>query len=130
MKKNNRIKMILLSFSLFIPFCGCGQSNNIPSINVAELDSLMQTDSTLVILDVRMPSELIGPLGQIPHVINIPVQELESRIDELEKHKANFIAVICRSGNRSRTATKILIQNGYTAKNVLGGMIDYNNRTK
>jgi rhodanese-related sulfurtransferase len=86
----------------------------------------MEKDSNLVILDVRTPSELTGPLGKIDNVINIPVQVLSNRISELENYKNNNIAVICRSGNRSVFATKLLIENGFKAKNVIGGMISYN----
>jgi len=85
----------------------------------------MKNDSTLIILDVRTPVELIGPLGKIEGVINIPVQELESRLNELSVYKSNNIAIICRSGNRSGFATTILQAHGYKAKNVLGGMIQF-----
>ena len=46
--------------------------------------------------------------------ILIPVQELESRIFELEKYKEDKkIIVYCRSGNRSQTGRLILSQNGF-----------------
>ncbi|MCB0749784.1 MAG: rhodanese-like domain-containing protein, partial [Ignavibacteriae bacterium] len=65
-------------------------------------------------------------LGQIKGVINIPVQVLSQRINELDKYKDKNIAVICRSGNRSVMATKIMQAKGFKAKNVLGGMQAYN----
>lgn len=119
------ILMILTSISV-----SC-QSNENPTDNnfnmtAAELKQAIASDSILVILDVRTPPELTGPLGQIDGVINIPVQELKDRISELDKYSKNFIAVICRSGNRSVTATKLLKANGFNAKNVLGGMKAYN----
>jgi len=94
-------------------------------ITVKELYSKIKTDSSIIILDVRTPQELSGHLGKIDNVINIPLQEIESRISELEKHRDKEIAVICRSGNRSHYATQFLNKNGYRAKNVLGGMIEY-----
>jgi rhodanese-related sulfurtransferase len=42
------------------------------------------------------------------------------------KYKDKEIAVICRSGNRSHYATEALNKNGFNAKNVLGGMLEYN----
>jgi len=89
------------------------------------LKEKLESDSSLIILDVRMPEELNGPLGKLDGAINIPVQELESRLPELEKFKDREITVICRTGRRSATATDILIQNGFKAKNVLGGMVEY-----
>ena len=120
----NRVIMFLSMFS-FINFLGCAQQDKDSTITVKDLKKLMKDDSTLVILDVRTPAELVGSLGKIDNVINIPIQELESRIGELKKYKDKEIAVICRSGNRSNTGTKILRENGYKAKNVLGGMIEY-----
>jgi len=120
----DRIIMFLSMFS-FINFLGCAQQDKDSTITVQDLKKLMNDDSTLVILDVRTPAELTGSLGKIDNVINIPIQELEDRIGELSKYKEKQIAVICRSGNRSNTGTRILRENGYNAKNVLGGMIEY-----
>jgi len=120
----DRIIMFLSIFS-FINFLGCAQQDKDSIMTVQDLMKLMKDDSTLVILDVRTPAELVGPLGKIDNVINIPIQELESRIGELSEYKDKEIAVICRSGNRSNTGTKILRERGYKAKNVIGGMIEY-----
>jgi rhodanese-related sulfurtransferase len=120
----DRIIMFLSIFS-FINFLGCAQQDKDSTITVQDLKKLMNDDSTLVILDVRTPAELAGSLGKIDNVINIPIQELAGRMNELEKYKDKQIAVICRSGNRSNTGTRILRENGYKAKNVLGGMIEY-----
>ena len=124
----DRIIMFLSIFS-FINFLGCAQQDKDSTITVQDLKKLMNDDSTLVILDVRTPAELVGSLGKIDNVINIPIQELEDRIGELRKYKEKQIAVICRSGNRSNTGTRILRENGYKAKNVLGGMIEYRKQT-
>jgi len=53
---------------------------------------------------------------------NIPVHELENRIDELEIYRDKKIIVYCRSGNRSKLGTDILTKNGYDAVNLIGGM--------
>jgi rhodanese-related sulfurtransferase len=86
----------------------------------------MRNDSNLVLLDVRNPYELEDKsLGHIDGVLNIPVQELEKRLSELDEFKDKDIAVICRSGRRSGTATDLLVKNGFNAVNVLGGMVQY-----
>ncbi|MCW8811627.1 MAG: rhodanese-like domain-containing protein, partial [Ignavibacteriaceae bacterium] len=95
---------------------------------VDQLHDKIINDSTLVILDVRTPEELTGPLGKLDDVINIPLQELESRLSELEKFRNQEIDVICKIGKRSAAATDFLLQNGFNAVNVLGGMVEY--RTK
>ena len=106
---------------LFFSVVGCAQQG-FKSMTVEQLQKRIASDSTLVVLDVRTPQELKGPLGQIAGVVNIPVQKLEERISELNKYKNRPIAVICRSGHRSSIATPILIQHKFNATNVLGGM--------
>jgi rhodanese-related sulfurtransferase len=116
---------MLLSVFSFVNFLGCAQKDKDSTMTVQDLRELMKDDSTLIILDVRTPAELVGSLGKIDKVINIPIQELNGRMSELEKYKDKQIAVICRSGNRSNTGTRILRDKGFKAKNVLGGMIEY-----
>jgi len=94
-------------------------------MSVAELKEKLQSDSTLVLLDVRTPAELESSLGKIDGVMNIPLHELEVRLNELEAYKDYQIAVICKIGIRSARATEILTKNGFNAKNVLGGMTEY-----
>lgn len=95
-------------------------------ITVTELKTQMKNNPDLIILDVRTPEELSGPLGKIDGVINIPVKELENRVGELEKYKGKDIAVICRTGHRSSIGTEILLKHGFTrVENVEGGMTAY-----
>jgi rhodanese-related sulfurtransferase len=86
------------------------QEKNIRDMSVDELKIAIKNDSSLVILDVRNPEELDGPLGKINGVVNIPIQELESRINELLQYKNKPIAVICRSGKRSEKVPKFLLR--------------------
>jgi rhodanese-related sulfurtransferase len=97
----------------------------VKSITVSQLRSEMKSDSSLIVLDVRTPPELSGPLGKIDGVINIPLQTLDKRMDELEKYKDKKIAVICRTGHRSKIASGMLAKNGYNVENVQGGMTEY-----
>ncbi len=126
----NRTKFLVpVLLLVLVTFFACNnqaQEKDDINISVQELKTAMDSDSNLVILDVRTPQELVGEHGQIEGVINIPVQVLEKRINELEPYKDKNIAVICRSGNRSRMGTQILLKHGYKAKNVLGGMKAYN----
>lgn len=118
---------VIALFLLNINACAQADENN---ITVNQLKEMMQTDSSLVILDVRTPQELTGNLGHIDGVINIPVQVLDKRMGELEKYKDKDMVVICRSGNRSSVATKMLNENGFKAKNILGGMKAYRQSEK
>jgi NADPH-dependent 2,4-dienoyl-CoA reductase/sulfur reductase-like enzyme/rhodanese-related sulfurtransferase len=71
------------------------------------------------LLDVREPMELA--VENVPGAFNIPLEQLRSRLDELPRDRE--INVICRSGQRAYTATRILLQNGFKAKDISGGML-------
>ena len=123
----NSVKYLIyyLLFSAVI-FIGCAQTDEENVITVEQLREKMRSDSSLVLLDVRNPHELEDKsLGHIDGVLNIPLPELEKRLGELNEFKDKDIAVICRSGRRSGTATDLLVKNGFNAVNVLGGMIQY-----
>ncbi len=111
-------------FVLMLSFSACAQ-DSIKSINVEQLNQKIKSDTNLVILDVRTVKELTGPLGKISGTINIPIQELDKRIHELDKFKNKEIAVICRTGARSLKGTKQLAKKGFVVENVLGGMTEY-----
>ena len=57
----------------------------------------------------------------VPGALNIPLGQLRSRLNELPRDRE--INVICRSGQRAYTATRILLQNGFKAKDISGGML-------
>ncbi len=71
------------------------------------------------LLDVRNPPEL--EVESVPGAVNIPLPQLRSRLNELPRDRE--ILVICRSGQRAYYATRILLQNGFTAQNLSGGML-------
>lgn len=121
----NKALNIFLGLFLVITSIACAQQNQSSSITMNEFKERLATDKNLVILDVRTPEELAGPLGKIDSAINIPIQNLEQRIDELKSYKDKEILVICRTQNRSAVAINILQSKGYKAKNVLGGMTEF-----
>ena len=73
------------------------------------------------LLDVREPVELA--VEHLPQSLNIPLGELRSRLDELPRDRE--ILVVCRSGQRAYTATRMLVQNGFDARVVSGGMLSH-----
>jgi NADPH-dependent 2,4-dienoyl-CoA reductase/sulfur reductase-like enzyme/rhodanese-related sulfurtransferase len=71
------------------------------------------------LLDVRQPVELV--VERVPGAVNIPLNELRARLGELPRDRE--MDVICRSAQRAYYATRILVQNGFKARNVSGGML-------
>lgn len=121
-------KVFLFVAAVFVfSLIGCAQNDPASNISIEQLKEKIKNDSSLVILDVRTAQELSGPLGKLDGIVHIPIQELGSRMGELEQYKDKEIAVICRTGNRSSTATSMLRKEGFNAKNVSGGMVQYRN---
>ena len=71
------------------------------------------------LLDVRQPIELI--LESVPGAVNIPLGQLRARLTELPRDREIFI--ICRSAQRAYYAARILMQNGFEARSISGGML-------
>ena len=72
-----------------------------------------------LLLDVREPAEIAD--YAVPGAINIPLKQLRTRLAEIPRDRE--IAVICRSGQRAYLATRILLQNGFDAKTLSGGVL-------
>ncbi len=102
------------------------QTANRKAIAAREAFEKIQKDTSVIVLDVRTPVEFKSETGHVKGAILIPVQELERRLKELEPNKDKTIIAICRSGNRSARATKLLNENGYKAFNLEGGMLKWN----
>ena len=114
------ILISLVGFSLM------NQDRSASTITVQETHTLMQSDTTHLLLDVRTPQEWSGSSGHLQGAILIPLQELEERIKELDPHQEKTIIAYCRSGNRSGTAARILKEHGFKVVNMLGGMMEWN----
>jgi len=71
------------------------------------------------LLDVRNPQELAAE--SVPGAHNIPLPHLRARLGELPRDRE--ILLICRSATRAYYATRILLQNGFKARNLSGGML-------
>ena len=82
-------------------------------------------DGSVTLLDSRTPYEYA--LGHIDGFVNIPVDSLRERLQELDIEKPVY--VICQSGLRSYIACRILSGNGYDCYNFSGGFRLYDSVT-
>ncbi|NLW59702.1 MAG: FAD-dependent oxidoreductase [Firmicutes bacterium] len=78
---------------------------------------LDQENPDFLLLDVRTKSQFAA--GALDGALNIPLAELRQRLHELPKEKE--IIVYCTVGLTSYLATRLLIQNGFKARNLSGG---------
>lgn len=93
------------------------------TITVDSVKNRMKIEK-LILIDVRTIQEYNN--DHIAGALLIPLDELPNRIHELDSYRSEELIMVCRSGNRSGHATDFLNKNGFTAKNMLGGMIKWN----
>lgn len=90
----------------------------VPGLSAEEAQARLKAAPAPFLLDVRQPEEYRA--GHIAGAKLIPLGELGARLKELPKNRE--IVCVCRSGNRSHSAAKQLIQAGYAAHNLRGGL--------
>jgi phage shock protein E len=100
----------------------------VKSITADEAAQLMSRDTTVVFLDVRTVDEWKSPTGHLHNAILIPFQDLRDQITQLNTFRDRLIIVYCRSGNRSGRAARLLLDSGFNAVNLAGGIRVWNAR--
>lgn len=107
-------------FMLIWPSIG-GRLSGVKQIGPQEAVRLFNHEDALV-LDVREDSEWRD--GHIPKAKHIPLRQLKERVKDLEKQKDKPVIAVCRSGNRSAHACRLLRQAGFErVHNLAGGML-------
>ena len=117
MKLNKKFKVLSVGMLLVVTLssamgCSKGSSeayNEIDSTKIVEL--IGETKNTLVI-DVRDADAYAE--GHLTNAINIPFDEFEEKIADLEGYKDQTIVLICNTGNKSGKAGKMLVDKGFT----------------
>lgn len=95
--------------------------------DLQKLRNKVDGQEDVMILDVREQAEYA--FNHIPGAINVPLGELENRMDEINTDKE--IHVICRTGSRSDLAAQKLSQKGFKiVKNVVPGMAEWDGPTE
>jgi rhodanese-related sulfurtransferase len=113
-----KLAAIALGALALVVFLGSRASAD-GAISPTEAASAIKEKKDLQLIDVRTPSEYAD--GHLAKAKLIPLQELESRLGEIDKTKP--ILLYCRSGHRSGNALKLLVGKGYAqAKHMEGGI--------
>lgn len=104
------LAVLLLAYMLY-PKIMIKFNKNVKNVSGKEAANLIQENKELIILDVRTKGEYNS--GHINGSKLMPVSEISSRIDELEKFRGKPILVHCASGGRSPKAVNILLKNKF-----------------
>lgn len=99
-----------------------------PQVTATELHNLIATHTAPTLIDVRTESEF--QRGTVPGAINIPVDELRLRMDEVKTMAASGqVVVFCQVGMRGYLATRIMLQHGIDVLNLSGGYTSWTRGT-
>lgn len=101
-----------LGMALFFLAWSAACNAEVTDILQAELMQRIQTNQSGLILDVRSPEEYAE--GHIPGAVNIPHDQLGSRLAEIAVHKNKDIVLYCRSGKRAGIAANTLQAAGFS----------------
>jgi rhodanese-related sulfurtransferase len=124
-------RFLLILFVLTIILTGCvnvDTKNNDPEettykkISAEDAKKIIDSEDVIV-LDVRTPEEFNE--GHIENAVLLPVSDIKDKAGEVLTDKDAKILVYCRSGNRSATAAKELIEMGYTDVYDFGGIMSW-----
>ena len=118
-----RILPIFLAALLLVGCAAPAEEITYRQVNMDEAITMMEEESGYIILDVRTPEEFAE--RHIPGAINVANETIGTdEIPELP-NKDQLILVYCRSGNRSKQASKKLVALGYTNIVEFGGINDW-----
>ena len=96
----------------------------VPELTVADLQRAMRDAQPPLVLDVREPYE--WRQVHLPTALHIPMNDLPARLAELPPTQA--IVVLCAHGSRSYSVAGYLIEQGYQASSLAGGISEWARR--
>jgi len=124
------LSIVLLLNCLFVKAQYKNDNVLFKTVDPSELCATLEKNKGYLLLDVRSPGEhndtSTSPkynLGHLKGARNIDVSELDKRLSELQQYKDKPVFVYCSHSQRSRRASKTLVDSGFTKVfNVNGGM--------
>ncbi|MCK5147399.1 rhodanese-like domain-containing protein [bacterium] len=101
---------------------------SIPMINPSELAEALDNDCDWLLLDMRPGIHF--QQGYIPGSVNLPIDKLESSMQQLEAWRERRIVLVCHSGYSSRSAVKYIQSKGFKdVVNLRGGVMAWRKAT-
>ncbi len=113
-------RSFLLLLAIVLLLTACAQAVSYEQITQEEAKQIMDTTNGYILLDTRTREEY--DQSHIPGALLIPHTEIAQRAEEALPDKDQVILVYCRSGNRSKQASEVLAELGYTHVKEFGGI--------
>lgn len=123
-KTRMKLKFVIL-LTIFIGFASCKKGNEaFTTISVVELKNTLQSNKNIQLVDVRTARECASGTIKNAKEIDVTLANFEQVVAKsLDKNKPVYL--YCRSGGRSRIASKILAEKGYKVYNIDGGYMSW-----
>ena len=115
-----RKRSFTLLLALVLLLTACAQAASYEQITQEEAKQIMDTTNGYILLDTRTQEEY--DQSHIPSALLIPHTEIAQRAADELPDKDQVILVYCRSGNRSKQASEVLAELGYTNVKEFGGI--------
>ena len=115
-----RKRSFALILALVLLLTACAQAASYEQITQEEAKQIMDTTNGYILLDTRTQEEY--DQSHIPGALLIPHTEIAQRAADELPDKDQLILVYCRSGNRSKQASEVLAELGYTNVKEFGGI--------
>ncbi|TQV63018.1 MAG: rhodanese-like domain-containing protein [Sulfurovum sp.] len=117
---NTLYALAFIAIGVYFAYSKGWIGSSVVSLSPMEVSKLLENDTNVTLLDVRTPQEFASE--HIEGATLIPVSDLEQNLDKLQDAKNKKILVYCRSGSRSVTASRILLEHGFSPINMSGGI--------
>jgi uncharacterized membrane protein YdjX (TVP38/TMEM64 family)/rhodanese-related sulfurtransferase len=88
-----------------------------------EMLRALQGEGSIAVIDVREAKDFDGETGHVPGSLNLPLNELPARVDELASWRKDGVVLICRTQVRSGQAARLLAKHGFSGLRVVRGGI-------
>lgn len=115
-----RKRSFTLLLALVLLLTACAQAASYEQITQEEAKQILDTTNGYILLDTRTQEEY--DQSHIPGALLIPHTEIAQRAADELPDKDQVILVYCRSGNRSKQASEVLAELGYTNVKEFGGI--------
>lgn len=117
-----RILFLAIIFSA-IMLSGCGVVNHYTHLSQDEAKKIIQTEASVIILDVRTPEEY--EKKHIKNSVLLPIEELRNGNFAMLTDKNQKILIYCWTGRRAEASAEILAKENYTNVFEFGGLVDW-----
>ena len=116
------LALALLAVVAFLPRL-IGKLRRGPMIDIPEFRQRIDSEKNLLVLDVRTAEDFVGEQGHIEEAVNIPVEDLQKRLDEIGNYLEQPVAIVCRTDKKSAKAALLLTEQGFADVHIVcGGM--------